>query len=249
MEATALVVVGVALAFFVGGIIKGAVGFGLPMVTVPLLVMIVDVRVGLALMTVVILATNFYQTFEGGLPGTMFRAYWWIFLAMAAGFAVGGALIVRLDPSLLVGFLGVVVAFFAAWSLARPSLALPERLHRPVGLAAGLLGGILGGLTTLFGPTILMYLLALHLPQERFIRLVGAIYLVGGVMLTVTYASTSILSWTLVLLSTICVVPALAGMAGGQWLRERVPQEVVRRITLVVLFLMGVSMVVRNVVL
>lgn len=242
MEPYALVALGVALAFALGGLVKGVVGFGLPVVTLPLLILLVDVRVALVLMTVPILITNLYQALRGGFVRDIFRDFWWLFAAMSAGFALGGLLILNLDPGLLVGLVGVAVTVFAAVSLYQPALHLPEKRQRPVGVLTGVVAGTLGGLTTLYGPPIIMYLLATGLPQKTLIPLLGAIYLLGGILLIGTYTSVSLLTWQLLAVSATCVLPALLGMGAGQWLRERVPPSAARKLTLVFLLLIGLSM-------
>ncbi|MCP1675162.1 putative membrane protein YfcA [Natronocella acetinitrilica] len=242
MSLEPIVVAGVFAAFFAGGVIKGMAGFGLPLVSLPLLTLVVDVRIALALMVVPIVGTNVYQTIQGGLGLSTLRSFWWLFLVMALGFPVGALLIFWLDPSLLVGLLGLAIAAFATFNLLQPSLTLPARLHRPVGIGAAFTGGVLGGLTTLFGPPLLMYLLALQLPHKVFMRLLGAIYLFGGVLLLVTYAGTSILTPILAVYSTLCIVPGILGMKAGQAWGNLVAPATMRRLTLLFLLLMGGTM-------
>ena len=237
-----LVIAGVGVAVFLGGIVKGAIGFGMPLVSVPLMTALVDVRIALALATVPIFAMNLRQTFRGGMFLEVMRRLWWLLVALAAGFAAGGALLVRLDPELLLAVVGLVVIVFVITSVTNPELSLRKSLDRPVGILAGVTGGVLGALTTFFGPPMIMYLVAIRLPVDLHIAAIGAVWLFGGLLLIGTYASVQILTWHLALLSTACVVPAILGMMLGEWMRTRINQRLFRAATLFVLFLIGLSL-------
>ena len=52
--------------FVLGGIVKGVVGIGLPLVLIPLLTPVLDMPVAVALLTVPMIATNIGQAAEGG---------------------------------------------------------------------------------------------------------------------------------------------------------------------------------------
>lgn len=237
-----LVLIGVAMALLAGGFAKGFIGFGMPLVSIPLVTLVVDVRVALALMTVPIFVSNIRQSFRGGLFGEILQRFWWLLIAMAAGFVIGGLLIVRLDSDKLLAVVGLMVMVFVLSSVFQPSLRLPDRLMRPVGLGAGLLGGVLGGLTTLFGPPLLMFLMATSLPRNLYVATIGAIWLIGGLLLIITYASVRILTLELAVYSLLCVIPALIGMLAGEWVRDRINQRVFRVFTLIALFAIGASM-------
>ncbi len=231
-----------AAALFLGGVIKGAIGFGLPLISVPLMALAVDIRIALALMTIPIFASNIRQAIRGGMIGEILRRFWWLLLALALGFVLGGVLLVRLDADYLLAVVGLAVIVFVLSSLGGPPRALPRSLERPLGLAAGVVGGILGALSTFFGPPIVMYLVALQLPPRLLVATIGAIWLWGGILLIGTYTSAEILTWQLALLSVLCIAPVLVGQMAGEWLRERINQRLFRAATLSVLFVIGVSM-------
>ncbi len=59
----------IAFCLFTGGFIKGIVGLGLPLISVPLLSFALPLKTSVALMTGPILLTNLVQIFEGGRAG------------------------------------------------------------------------------------------------------------------------------------------------------------------------------------
>ena len=52
--------------FVLGGVVKGVVGIGLPLVLIPLLTPFLDVPLAVALLTKPMIATNIGQAAEGG---------------------------------------------------------------------------------------------------------------------------------------------------------------------------------------
>ena len=66
----------VALAFVAGGAVKGGFGFGLPLVTVPLLATVMPPPTAISLMLVPVIAANIVQAFQGGYYKSALRRFW-----------------------------------------------------------------------------------------------------------------------------------------------------------------------------
>ena len=54
--------------FLIAGVVKGTVGFGLPLVSVALITVLIDLPTAMALLVVPAVLTNFWQAMVG--PGT-----------------------------------------------------------------------------------------------------------------------------------------------------------------------------------
>ena len=72
-----------ASAFFAGGSVKGAFGFGLPLVAVPILASVSAPATAVSLMFIPVLAANVWQAFQGGYYGRAWRRFWPYLLTMA----------------------------------------------------------------------------------------------------------------------------------------------------------------------
>ena len=75
----------------------------------------------------------------------------------------------------------------------------------------------------------------------------GILFSVSTLALAVSMTGHSLLPQDLGLLSAAAIVPALAGMVGGQWLRTRIPEPVFRKIIFWSLLALGVYLVVKAV--
>jgi uncharacterized protein len=242
MEAL-LVVASIAAALFLGGTVKGAVGFGVPLVSLPLMAAVVDIRTALALLTMPIVFGNVWQAFQGGVSGRVLCRFWWLLLAMTVGCALGALLIVQLEERYFFLAIGTIVIAFVLMNVSMPSIAVPRTAARSIGMVAGFVSGVMGGLSTIFSPPIVMYFFALRLRHEIFVAATGLVYVYASALLVVSYSGVGVLTWSLAVLSLSCVPPLIAGMAFGRWISQRVPQHRLRQAILAVLLLVGLTLI------
>src|SRR5947209_3347257 len=117
-----------AAAALAGGIVKGVLGMGLPMVAVPLLSMAMPVPQAIALLSVPTVSSNFWQTFEGGRFCAALQRFWTLLAALCVGIAFGTRLLVSGDPRTTQAVLGSVVIASALVGQFPPRLMVSRRL-------------------------------------------------------------------------------------------------------------------------
>ena len=107
-------------ALIIGGVVKGVVGLGLPIITLGILLNFLPPLTVLGLLVAPILITNLWQALRAGnllLPLSRF----WPMIVMALIFLfIGAELIVAMDTAVLFGVLGVFVVLFSASQLIKP---------------------------------------------------------------------------------------------------------------------------------
>ncbi|MEM6943618.1 MAG: TSUP family transporter, partial [Pseudomonadota bacterium] len=83
------------VAFFLGGLVKGGLGFGLPLVTISLLPLFLPLDLALAINALILPALNAWQARQSGRFGEVLRRFWplaltlTLFLPLGAWFATG----------------------------------------------------------------------------------------------------------------------------------------------------------------
>lgn len=233
----------VALAMLCGGVVKGVIGLGLPIVSISILSSLLSVPTALAVLVGPILLSNLWQLLQGGYTRATVRRFWPVIAALVLGLWISASLVTNIPPRLLFGLLGVIVVMFCATVYLAPSLGIPAGAEKWVGALAGLAGGLIGGISTVYGPPITMYLVALKVPKDQFIGAVGLIWFCGAVPLAAAYAVNGVLTAELALWSALACVPAAAGLFMGQWVRDRIDQEAFRKVLLAALLLLGLNLV------
>ena len=238
-----LVLIVMATAMIVAGAVKGLVGIALPAVAIAILTLVLEPVDILPLLCLPIVATNFWQAVHAGSPLEPLRRFWLMILCMLVALWWSAHLVVRLEAHLLYGLIGSVLVIFTLTNLTRPHLRLSPRAERIGGPLAGIVGGLLGGVSTMWGPPMAAYFVLIGLSKEAFIRATGLVWLVATVPLVWGYLDTGLLNARTAPLSALATLPALLGFWLGSSLRNRINQEVFRKVLLVALLLIGLNLV------
>ncbi|MFQ5954396.1 MAG: TSUP family transporter [Kiloniellales bacterium] len=233
----------VAVAMLCGGMVKGVVGLGLPIVSISIMSTLLNVPTALALLVGPILMSNLWQLLRGGYMQVALKRFWPVVLSLAVGLWGSASLVMHIPPRVLYGLLGAIVVTFTVTAYLAPSLRLAARAEKWVGVLAGFAGGLIGGISVVYGPPITMYLVALRLPKDLFIGAVGLIWFCGAVPLAAAYAVHGVLTAELAVWSGLACVPAAAGLLMGQWVRDRIDQELFGKVLLAALLLLGLNLI------
>jgi len=233
----------IALIYVLAGLVKGVIGFALPLVSVSLLSMLVPVEQALALNTFPLLVTNLWLAVQGGRPLQLARRYWLMIALLVAGIFISANIVVNIDrPSLLL-VLGTSIILLSLLEQFRPQIRLPDRHATWTGALAGLAGGLFGGLASTMASPMAIYLAARKVPKEEFVASMGIILSCGSLSLLVAFGSVNILTTANAPLSIAAVLPAVAGLLLGNRMRSSVNQDMFQRLVLFGLILVGASMI------
>ena len=122
------------LFLLLGGGIKGVIGLGLPLVSVPLLTYLLPVPVAISVLAAPVMVANCYQAMRGGLLVPVLRRIWPLLVAMVIGVLLGAQLL-----DVLAARDAVVEALVR---LVRAEGVPPDERHRAVAAAVDAAGGV-----------------------------------------------------------------------------------------------------------
>ncbi|PJF09522.1 sulfite exporter TauE/SafE family protein [Pseudorhodobacter sp. MZDSW-24AT] len=227
------------------GFVKGAVGFAMPLIMISAFSAFLPPELALAGLILPTLITNLSQAFRQGLGPAKETA--WTYRRFLIGTVVFIALSAQLfDLIPRVAYLlllGVPVTAFAALQLAGVPLALRLQHRARAEWALGVVGGLYGGVSGIWGPPLLVYLLSVNAPKVEAIRAQGVVFLIGAVALLTAHLGTGLANAQTLAFSAALVVPAQIGMALGYRLQDRLPQARFRRWTQALLVVTGINLV------
>jgi uncharacterized membrane protein YfcA len=236
-----------AAALLAGGLVKGIIGIGTPLVVIPVLTIFVDVKLAVQLMALPLFLSNVFQGFRGrdtlAVIGRLAPAT----IGLAGGIVAGVMLAGKFPDAVLLVVAGAAVSVGAAATALAPGFKIPASLEKIAGFAAGALGGVLGGLTTLFGPAVALYLTGLRLSPADFVKAVSILYTVGSGTLFVAVLGVQSPAGDTLLLSLAACLPLLIGMVAGARIRGMLPQAALRLFVLAVIFVGGANMILRGI--
>ena len=143
--------------------------------------------------------------------------------------------------------LGVLITAFVLYQLSGLRLSVAPRWRAPVEWIAGVVGGLYGGVSGIWGPPLIVYLLAIDAEKQETIRVQGVIFLIGAVVLATAHLHSGVLNANSLPFSATLVVPAAVGLLLGYAVQDRLDQKRFRRWTQVLLLLTGLNLLRRAV--
>ena len=236
------------LVTLMAGVIKGAVGFGLPMLMISGMSAFVAPELALATLIMPTLFTNVWQSLRQGWRAALQSIVnYRVFLISGLITLVLSAQWVPILPrSLLYLIVGLPVSVFAVMQLIGWQAKLTERSAARDAMVGGV-AGFFGGLSGVWGPPTVAYLTAVNTPKTEQIRVQGTIYGLGAIALLGAHIQSGVLRAETLPLSMLMVVPAIAGMWLGMAVQDRINQATFRKITLIVLLFAGLNLIRRGI--
>lgn len=236
----------IALAFFGGGLSKGIVGIGLPLVSLPFLAVMLPPLQAIAMLAIPIISTNIFQIFHGGLFFAVLRRYWTMIVAVAITAILASSLIVAVNNEILLTIIGGVITAVGLMRLIRLPVGIPERHEKWLNPIVGITSGLVGSVSNLFGPPVFTYLFMRGTDKDTFIVVIAMVFLVGAVPLHGNLILLGVTTSEILILSALASLPVFTGMAIGTWLRSRFSPAVFERILIVVIVVAGLNLVRRG---
>jgi uncharacterized membrane protein YfcA len=230
------------------GIVKGAVGFAMPLIMISGMGIFLDPKLVVAAVVLPIFTSNALQVFRAGRSEawSAVREYRLYTVIVCAMILISAQFLTRIPTPAMFLVLGVPVVALCAVQLAGLRMTIPPRRRPAFSVVAGAVSGTLGGLAGTWGPPTVLYLLAVETPKARQIVVQGVIYGLGSVALLVGHLQSGVLNGETAPLSALLAVPGLMGMWVGFRLQDRLDQERFRKLTLVVLVVAGLNLVRRG---
>jgi uncharacterized membrane protein YfcA len=196
-----------------------------------------------SLLVVPTVVTNIWQLYAGPRIGAVTRRFATMMVAICAGVPLGIGLLTH--GTYATAVLGAVLMAYGAIGLIAPHFAIPDRAERWCSPLVGLVTGAVTGATGVGAIPLAPYLSSLDLEKEEMIQALGLAFTVSMLVLAVGLALEGKFHTGVAGGSLLALLPALAGMALGQRIRERMSAEVFRRWFFAGLLALGVYMVVR----
>lgn len=239
-------IIGAALAFLLAGFVKGVTGMGLPTVAIGLLSLAMPPADAAALLVIPSLVTNVWQLAAGPKFPALLRRLWPMVLAICLGTLAGSGLLTGSSAGRASAWLGVALAAYAITGLLKLQLHVPARaepwLSPLIGGATGVVTAATGVLTIPAVP----YLQALGLDRDDLVQALGLSFTVSTVALAADLVYAGVFHVTVAGTSSLALVPALAGMFVGQWVRARVRPELFRLWFFIALVALGGELALRG---
>jgi uncharacterized membrane protein YfcA len=232
--------ISVFLIIFLAIFTQSLTGFGLALVSMPLLTVILGIQTAAPLVALIGLVTELVLLiyFREALN---LQVVWRLALASVVGVPIGVLVLQRVDESLVLAFLGLVVAGYALYALM--NFRLPAVQQAGWAYGAGFLAGILGGAYNTSGPPVIIYGHCRGWSPAAFKGNLQGFFLLNTVVILISHflaANFTPLVWQY---SLVALPAAALGIVAGLGLDKRINPVTFRKIVLVALLLLGVWLI------
>ena len=231
------------------GFVKGAIGFALPLIMIAVLPSFMPAQTALAALILPVLVTNLHQSLRNGLRDAMVsaRKFWRIIFATIAGIVISAPFVVIIPQQVMFLLLGAAVLVFSLMQISGWAPEIRPIWRNPIEFATGVLAGLYGGISGVWGPPTIAYLLAVKVEKREMVRVLNVIFTMGAVVLIVVHLRSGVLNAQTIPLSAAMLVPATLGLFLGYAVQDRLDAEKFPRYALIMLCVSAINLLRRGV--
>ena len=237
------IIIAIAGAFLIGGVVKGVIGLGLPSVSLALLAIIIDLPSAMALIVMPTIFTNVWQGFVGGNAKVIVVRLWPFLLMAVVTVWIGAIALTRVDLAWLSALLGFLLIIYSVMNLSGFHFKISQRHEVWLGPLMGSVNGVFMGMTGSSVVPGVMYLQSLGLSRDVLVQAMGILFMVSTLALAIALQQNAFLTFQNGLISLASLIPTVIGMFIGQRIRLNLSEAWFRKVFFVSLLLLGVYII------
>lgn len=230
------------VALLAGGLVKGALGIGLPTTAISIMAQFTDPRTAVALVLVAMVVSNVWQFYRQGEWMAAIRRFWPLAVVTGVTIYITSLQAINLSVMFILSVMGLGIALFSLTSLIKAPPFIPDRWEALGQVVSGLACGALGGLTGVWSPPMLIFLMMRRLQKEEFVRVMGLLLFMGAWPLLAGYAQSGLMTRELFIVSCMLLIPTFVGYAVGERVRRRLDPARFQKVVLVFFLFMGLNL-------
>lgn len=232
------------LAISVGGLLKGTISFGFPLIALPILSLTLPPKSAIFLLFFSLIFLNIREIKFKNLK--IYKKIIPLGSGIFIGIIVGSIIFHKVENEFISIMIGLTIILAAITNFY--GLKINENLltNKWFSLSYGLFAGLIGGMTTIVGPLIVIYLVSLNLKKQLFSEMVSLsvfsclapLYGIFFVYQNVTLND--------FIISALISIPAILMQILGFKIRDMIPQKTFKNITLSILVIIGILVLYKN---
>lgn len=231
------------LSLWVGGILKGATGVGAPIIAMPVIASLYDVRLAVVIMVFPNILTNIWQfvAFRNHVDWTGFIVPF--IAAGVLGILLGTWLLVELPVDILSVVAAFAIFLYIGVRVLNRNWTINKSCGRYLSIPAGVASGILQGAIGVSAPASLTYLNAMRLDRPVFVGSISLLFIVFGMVQLPALVFADIMSVERALMSFLAVFAISAGMPFGAALGKKIEPSKFDTIIMMILAVMAIKLI------
>lgn len=232
--------------FFLGGLVKGAIGVGLPTVTLTLLSFFFDVKDSISFILIPVILTNLVQMLDGKELKTIFQQTKF-FLITSVIFVIPGFLVLRaINSNTILLILASLLVLNSCLVLFNKIIVIKKHTSFQTQFWIGALTGITTGVTSIYTMPFIFLIQSLKFNKEKLIQLMGLSFFLYSLTQFTLFYSFSMINEKVLLFSSVACVPILVGVISGKYLRKILSEQTFKLLFNWMLLISGVIIIIKS---
>lgn len=231
----------VALVVLLAALVQGVMGFGGALIAMPLLTALLGIKTAVPAFALIGVAATFFNSVRLRRHATAGDL---IQLALPAllGIPLGVWLLARVDETIVIRALGVILVAYAVYGLS--GLTMPPLRHRAWALIVGFTSGILTGAYNTGGPPVVVYGVAREWSADQFRANLQTFFLLSSAYVVALHALAGHLTASVWEYALVALPALIVGQLIGARICRYLNAVVFRKIVLLFLALVGASLLI-----
>ena len=232
--------------FFLGGLVKGTIGVGLPTVTLTLLSFFFDIKDSISFILIPVILTNLVQMLDGKELKSIFQQTKF-FLITSVIFVIPGFLILRaINSNTILLILASLLVLNSCLVLFNKIITIKRHTSFQTQFWIGALTGITTGVTSIYTMPFIFLIQSLKFNKEKLIQLMGLSFFLYSLTQFALFYSFSMINEKVLLFSSVACVPIIFGVISGKYLRKVLSEQAFRLLFNYMLLISGIVIIIKS---
>jgi uncharacterized membrane protein YfcA len=232
--------------FFLGGLVKGTIGVGLPTVTLTLLSFFFDIKDSISFILIPVILTNLVQMLDGKELKSIFQQTKF-FLVTSVVFVIPGFLVLRaINSNTILLILASLLVLNSCLVLFNKIITIKKHTSFQTQFWIGALTGITTGVTSIYTMPFIFLIQSLKFNKDKLIQLMGLSFFLYSLTQFTLFYSFSMINEKVLLFSSVACVPIIFGVISGKYLRKVLSEKAFRLLFNYMLLISGIVIIIKS---
>ena len=239
-------------AVLTGCFVKGAIGFGLPLIATPIMLFVLPLPEVVATLALPITMANLFQIWLNKAHWYILKRFWLLVVSSTIIMLFGAPLMVTIDSESLGILIGLMIFLHAAFSylpvMHIKRFSIPQKNLSKMIVPAGIVSGIFGSLTSIYSFPSLQLMVMMRVKKDDLNFLLGVFLSLGYIALWCGISKAGFPVGDNFILSGLMIIPAIVGQYTGHIARQRISEKNFRHIVHLALACAGMILMIKGLI-
>ena len=217
------------IVYLLCGIIKGTIGFGMPTISISLLIFFIDIKIIIALILIPTIIVNAYQLSRGGNFKKIFDETKF-FLFFSTLFIFPGTYLLNIiNSQYIILFIAFVLFINSLLFLTNKTYILPNYKSSFTQSIIGAINGVIIGMTSIYTMPLIFLLQSFKYNKNTTVQFLGIAFFLYPIAQMLSFANFNLISLEIIKTSLILLIPIFFGLFIGQKIRRRISETLFQK--------------------